>query len=336
MDLATLHATLTAIPDVSPPESAEVARAIDDEVAYLESDEASASLGRDTYWPKWRSPWWSLVLLDELGLAARIPTRAVTAMVDGLNALPLKTFPLVEADWPPGANRARDTSCHCALGAIDRVLTRRGVDVAQALPWVAPWYARYQLADGGYNCDETAYGVTDECPSSMVGTVAPLEGLTGRGPSEVAARAAAMMLGRELTTGSATKHNADERVSAAQWGALTFPRFYFYDVLRGLSAVVAWAAAHDGVLPLAAIAPTAAALADRAPDGILRVERQAFAGKTTWASDDAGVWSRQPARTWPLLDAVSVIGAPSPALTRQWTATRRALVALLDAGRVTA
>ena len=336
MDLATLRAQLTAVPDVAPPESAEVARAIDDEVTYLASDEAIASLGRDTYWPKWRSPWWSMVLLDELGLAARIPARAVTAMIDGLNALPLKTFPLVEADWPPGANRSRDTSCHCALGAMDRVLTRRGVDVAQALPWTTPWYVRYQLADGGYNCDESAYLVEGECPSSMVGTVAPLEGLTGRAPSAPAARAAAMLLGRALTAGSSTRHNAEERVAAAQWGALTFPRFYFYDVLRGLSAVVAWATAHDGVLPLTAIAPTAAALAQRAPDGVLRVERQAFADKTTWASDDAGVWSRQPARTWALLDAVSRLGAPSPALTRQWTATRRALVALVDAGRVIA
>ena len=68
----------------------------------------------------------------------------------------------------------------------------------------------------------------------------------------------------------------------------------------------------------------------------MRVERQAFADKTTWASDDAGVWARQPARTWALLDAVSRLGAPSPALTRQWTATRRALVALVDAGRVIA
>lgn len=336
MEPAKLRATLEAIPEVSPRESDDVARAIDDEVAYLDSDEAIASLGRDTYWPKWRSPWWSMVLLDELGLAARIPARAVTAMVDGLNALPVKTFPLVDADWPPGADRARDSSCHCALGAIDRVLTRRGVDVAQALPWTTPWYPRYQLADGGYNCDEAAYAVTDECPSSMVGTVAPLEALTGRGPSEVAARAAAMLLGRALAAGSSTKHNADERTSASHWGALTFPRFYFYDVLRGLSAVVAWATAHGGALPLAAVAPTALGLAGAAPDGVLRVERRAFADKTTWASDDGARWTRQPARTWPLLEAVSVLGAPSPALTRQWTETRRALVALLDAGRVTA
>ncbi|MDQ3370194.1 MAG: hypothetical protein M3680_32660 [Myxococcota bacterium] len=33
---------------------------------------------------------------------------------------------------------------------------------------------RYQLADGGSSCDSDAYLQRDECPSSMVGTIAPL------------------------------------------------------------------------------------------------------------------------------------------------------------------
>lgn len=336
MDLADLRACLAAIPEVELAEPAEVARAIDAEVAYLDSDDAIASLARDTYWPKWRSPWWSMVLLDELGQAARIPARAVTAMVDGLNALRLHTFPIRDDEWPPGASRARDASCHCAVGCMDRVLTRRGVDVPAALPWIAAWYPRYQLADGGYNCDEAAYRVTDECPSSMVGTVAPLEAMSQRPASATADRAAAMVLGRALVHGSATRHNAEERVAAASWGALCFPRYYFYDTLRGLAAVVAWATAHDRAVPLAAVAPTVAALAARSADGALRVERSAVAGKQGWAPDATGGWSRQPATSWPLLDAVSQPGTVSPALTRQWQATRRGLVALLARDQLTA
>ena len=329
MELAALRDCLAAIPDAEPAEPAAVARAIDDEVAYLASDEAMASLARDTYWPKWRSPWWSMVLLDELGAAARIPGRAAAAMVAGLDALPLHTFPLRDEDWPAGADRARDASCHCALGCIDRVLVGCGVDVERALPWIAAWYPRYQLADGGYNCDELAYRVTDECPSSMVGTIAPLEAMTRRASSPVCDRAAAMVLGRALVRGSATRHNAEERVAAERWGELCFPRFYFYDTLRGLAAVVAWATAHGRTLPLAAVAPTVTALATRSPDGTLRVERRAIAGKAGWSCDATGAWVRQPTTTWPLLEAVSQPGAVSPALTRQWQATRQGLLAFV-------
>lgn len=335
MDQAELRALLAAIPDVTLDEPAAVARAIDAEVAYLASDEALASLARDTYWPKWRSPWWSMVLLDELGHAARIPARAAAAMVAGLDALRLHTFPIRADEWPAGADKARDASCHCAVGSIDRVLTRCAIDVPAALPWIAAWYPRYQLADGGYNCDEAAYLVTDECPSSMVGTVAPLEAMTARAASAVADRAAAMVLGRALVRGSATRHNAEERVAAASWGALCFPRFYFYDALRGLAAVVAWAAAHGHALPLAAVASAIAALAARAPDGVLRVERSAVVGKQGWAPDAAGAWSRQPTTTWPLLDLVSQPGAVSPGLTRQWQATRRDLATLLARDQLT-
>ena len=66
---------------------------IDDEliegsVRYLGSDDAARSVEADTYWPKWDSPWWHMLLLYELGEARRIPARIVTVMVDGMNALP--------------------------------------------------------------------------------------------------------------------------------------------------------------------------------------------------------------------------------------------------------
>ena len=40
--------------------------------------------------------------------------------------------------------------------------------------------------------------------------------------------------------GSNTKHNASERKSAENWTKLCFPRFYFYDVLRWLYALLIW------------------------------------------------------------------------------------------------
>lgn len=332
-ELAELRRRLVAIPDVEVP--ARLA-GLDASIAYLASDDAIATIAEDSYWPKWDGPWWHMVLLWELGLARRIPERAVRAMVASLDALPLHTFPLRPEEWPPGLHPARHSSCHCALGSIDQVLAACGVDVDAELPWVRPWFARYQMRDGGLNCDEQAYLALDECPSSMVATVPVFEAMLRRGPGDVVDRAAAFLVERELVRGSDTKHNAEERESARKWPAPTFPRFYYYDVLRGLTGLVRWASAFRRVLPLRALTAAATHLATIAPDGVIRVGRQAYAGLGTWRRGADGTWARAPlAPTFPLLDAVSEIETPSARLTAEWRATRHALVDLLDAGLVT-
>ncbi|NVB80036.1 MAG: hypothetical protein HOV81_16700 [Kofleriaceae bacterium] len=326
---------MTAVPDAEVPRTPAIEAGIDEAVRYLDSDAALASIAADVYWPKWNCPWWQMTMLWELGEAARIPTRAAAAMVEGLRALRLHTFPIRPEDWPPNADRWRDTSCHCALGTIDQVLSACGVDVDAELPWVRPWYARYQMRDGGLNCDEAAYLVEDECPSSMVGTVAPFEAMIRRGPSEFLDRAAALLVARELRLGSPTRHNAEERDMAPRWLELAFPRFYFYDVLRGLTALVRWATAERRAIPAHAIAHVAEHLARAHPDGVVRVGRRPFDGIGTHARQPDGVWRRQPnAATFPLVEAVAVIGEPSGALTAEWRKTRHALVALIDAGLV--
>jgi hypothetical protein len=336
IDAADLDAALAAVPERWPDDDPAIEPLIDAEVAALASAAAADSLARDTYWPKWDSPWWQMALLDELGRTDRIPTSAVTAMVAGLAALPSHGFPIDDADWPPGVERWRAASCHCAIGTIDRVLARRGVAVDEALPWIGAWYPRYQLADGGYTCDEAAYRVTDECPSSMVGTLAPLEALVERGPSATADRAAAMVLGRGLRAGSATRHNAEERDAATTWPALCFPRAYFYDTLRGLAAVTSWATRHQRTLPVAAIAPVVLDLTRRFSDGVVVLGRAPLCDRTTWAPAPDGGWHRRPAALTALAAAVSVPGTASPPLTRQWTAVRRSLRALAADGRLTA
>nr|MBA3454890.1 hypothetical protein [Deltaproteobacteria bacterium] len=171
---------------------------IADSLHYLESDAALRSLAEDTYWPKWHSPWWHMMLLWELGEAQRIPVPVQRAMIDGLNALPIKIFPIEPSDTPPGVDVYRGSSCHCALGSMYQVLAACGVDVDRELPWAKPWFLRYQMADGGFNCDGDAY-LTDECPSSMVGTIASFEAmLLGEWTSEQRAfldRGAAFLIG---------------------------------------------------------------------------------------------------------------------------------------------
>jgi hypothetical protein len=299
-----------------------------DSIAYLGSDAALESLAIDVYWPKWHSPWWHMLLLWELGLAKEIPARASAAVAAGVDGL-LHTFPITEAELA-GVNPQRDIPCHCALGTMAQVLAACGHDVDRELPWVRPWFQQYQMADGGLTCDETAYRVVGECPSSMVGTVPPLEatlalGLGLGGDRAFADGTARFLIGRELVDGSATVHNAAERESAKRWPLLTFPRFYFYDVLRGLTALARWARATGEVVPGAAIR-RAVAIMDAKPPGELRVERREFAAHPTLVpTRDRSPSPRAPSTTFPLLDAVSVIGEPSGTLTREWAETRELL-----------
>jgi hypothetical protein len=320
------------VPDPEPPPVD--SEAIADTVRYLDSDAAPRSLEADTYWPKWDSPWWHMLLLWELGEAQRIPARVVRAMVDGLNALPLHIFPIHEHEWPPGLDRKRHASCHCALGSMAQVLAACGVDLERELPWVKPWFVRYQMQDGGLNCDEAAYRVEGECPSSMVGTIGPFEAMLALDPtSEFVERAAQFLVERGLARGSQTKHNAEERASEPAWQQITFPRFYLYDVLRGLSALVRWAEVTQRPLQFAAIADVVHQLANAFPDGIVRVQRRAIDGIGTWHEAAPGTWQRLPqASTFRLLDATSVIGRPCSAATRQWTKARRGLRGLIERG----
>jgi hypothetical protein len=336
-----LRRALEAIPDREPQHPAAVARAIDDSVRYLASDAALASLSADTYWPKWDSPWWHMLLLHELGEARRIPPRVASAMVDGMNRLPIHIFPIHPGDTPPGTDPRRDSSCHCALGCLYQVLIACGIDVDVALPWFAPWFARYQMADGGLNCDETAYLVADECPSSMVGTIAALEAMLTGEPSAWSAtrrgfvdRAASFVLARRAMLGSPTRHNAEERDREPVWRQLAFPRFYLYDVLRGASVVVRWARVTGAALPLAAIAPVIEHLLAAFPDGEVRIGRRAYDGVATLARTAGGDWVREPASRFALLDATSAVGDHSPPLSRAWAETRRGLCELIDAGRL--
>jgi hypothetical protein len=279
-----------------------------------------------------------MLLLHELGEARQIPARAAAAMVAGLDRL-LHIFP-IHPDDAPGADLYRDVACHCALGTMFQVLAACGIDVDRALPWIKPWFVRYQMADGGLSCDDAAYRQTGECPSSMVATVAPLEAmLLGESCSDAERafvdRAARFLIDRALVHGSQTVHNAEERDATVAWRALAFPRFYFYDVLRGLAALVRWAEATEQTLPHAAIAIVVRTLVERSPDGVLRVERKAHAGLSTiLPTADRSPCPRAPVSTFPLLDAVNVIGEPSEALTRQWSAARAGLLRLSRAGRL--
>jgi hypothetical protein len=312
---------------------------LDSSLAYLASDQALADLAASNYWPKWHSPWWHMLLLHELGETSRIPKGVIERFITTMNDLPIKFFPIQAHEMPADADAGRDTvPCHCQLGNVYQVLAAWGVDVDARLPWIRPWFLKYQMADGGLNCDSDAYLARGECPSSMVGTIAAFEAIlfyTRRSwtAAEVAflERGAEFLINRQLMYGSDTAHNAAERASAPDWLNLCFPRFYFYDVLRGLRALLAWSEVSKTAVPRAAVATVFQHLESRHADGVARIERQAFAGAGTIAQLADGRWNHEriPATHFPLLDAVSVVGDVSPHLSRQWAACRQSKAVLI-------
>jgi hypothetical protein len=343
MDPSQLLERLARVPTPELTRIPAVLAGVDDSVRYLSSDAARRSIEWDVYWPKWHAPWWHMLLLFELGEARRIPEAATRWMLEGLKALKLQTFPFSAADLPPGADIMKDSLCHCAVGCIYSVLAATGVDVDAELPWIEQWFFRYQLADGGLNCDNGSYLVQGEVPSSMVATLAPLEAMLLESPanrwsSERTAfvdRAGAFLVERRLVLGSRSRHNADERAREPIWRQPCFPRFYFYDVVRGLRALTRWVEARQAVVPLSAVEEAAAHLLESAPDGVVRLQRRAFEGPDTRVFKE-GQWTWHPATSFPLLEAVSVVGDASPSVTQQWSEARRSLMRLLDAKQIVA
>ena len=295
-------------------------------IRYLKSEKALKSLALDAYWPKWDSPWWHMLLLHEMRMTKEIPDAVITAYVEAINRIPLKIFPIHPEDMPPGIDPYRGSPCHCQLGNVYQVLAGRGVDVDKEVPWIRPWFLRYQMNDGGLNCDNDAYLVKDETPSSMVGTIAAFEAVllyTNREwtSSEITFldKAAQFLIHRKLILGSATKHNAVEQKSAEEWVKLCFPRYYLYDVLRGLNAILIWSEKFKTKIPVEAVEETVRHISKRFPNGQLQNERYSYAGAGTLLPGPDGEWlRRQPATFFPLLNKVSELGRVSPFLTKQW------------------
>ncbi|MFT3695616.1 MAG: hypothetical protein QM831_20940 [Kofleriaceae bacterium] len=305
---------LRSVPDVDVPVTPAITAGIAHSVHYLESDDAARSFEIDAYWPKWHSPWWHMTALWECGEVHRVSARTFDRMAAAIDRIKLHTFPTTPAEMDPLPGHT-EIACHCAVGTMDQVLGDK------RRPWFASWMRDYQMRDGGYNCDERAYLVTDEVPSSINGTIGIFESLLAH-PEPALDRAGEMLLERELRLGSPTKHNADERTLEKHWLKPAFPRFYFYDVLRGLSAISKWKHA----LPPAQIEVVVEHLVRAFPDGVVSVQRRPYDAHGSWNFVD-GAWQRsRVATSFPLLDALSIVGTPSHYLTAQWRATRERLL----------
>jgi hypothetical protein len=309
--------------------------ALDETLAYLDSPAARESVRADPYWPKWDSPWWRMTLLHELGLASHIPRSITAAMLEALRGHYLPDFPIRLEDVPAGRDPYRHIVCHCAVGTMVQVLDAWGVDVHAELPWMQAWLRRYQLGDGGLNCDERAYARPDG-KSSIVSTLPPLEAMlrTAREPlGDADARfldaGAAYLIAHRLVR----RAGGDRGVIDPRWLEPCFPRFYDYDALRGLAFLARWAERRARPLPGDAVSEVVERLVtDRARQGGLQIGRRASFGSNL-RRDASGAWvAADRAASFPLLDAVSEPGRVSPELTAGLDDTTRRLESLRARG----
>jgi GNAT superfamily N-acetyltransferase len=320
-------------------ESDSFGKALQSSLDYLGSKEMIRSLESNTYWPKWNSPWWHMTLLHEMGLAKLIPDIAIRKMVDRLKQSPLTVFPIHAHEIPEGVDLSLGGHCHCALGNIYQALAGNGVDVDRELPWMRSWFLRYQLPDGGMNCDEAAY-LKEPAPSSMVATISPLEAVLFHTPrtftdEEIGFldRGAKCLLDRQLMHATTSPHNLDERRDEADWLKLCFPRFYLYDVLRGLKFILHWASIRNQPIQKSSIGKTVRHLEMLYASGRIKIARQSYEGISTLLQSESWEWKRrQPATLFPLVTEVSVIGSVSPYLTQQWESARQLMASLEKSG----
>ncbi|MBS1961716.1 MAG: hypothetical protein JST04_05840 [Bdellovibrionales bacterium] len=291
---------------------------------------------RDPYWPKWDSPWWHLLLLHELGQTTEETKAAASVLLESMRTHFLPCF--FPEELPPGKHPAHHIGCFCALGTMLPALEGFGCDVEAALPWVRGWLMKHTVPGGGMNCDDAQY--KKENPgSSIVATVAALEFMveSKSGPRNAAEvefthGLARDLLKRELRKAFFATSNAEEKEDEEDWRLLCFPRFYFYDVLRGLTAITRYAEKMKTPIPASAIANVVALLEAKAEKGPLQVERDPRDGVNTFAFE-RGEWVRpRPSGKFPLLVAVSKIGDPSEALQAEWTATRSRIKRLRSGG----
>lgn len=215
-------------------------RAINESVAYLESPAALNDVSRDPYWPKWNSPWWHMHCLREIGRAHLIPKPVILRLFDTIANCYLPGFPFSEADLPADADPYRSTQCHCQKGCLVGLAIECQERVDEVMSDAIDWFSRYQMADGGFNCDNEAY-LRERPVSSFVSSAPVFESLLeceilgAEIPDGLVDSAAHFFVERKLHCSIRTG-----KVVNPAWRDEIFPRFYEYDLLRGIEALTEW------------------------------------------------------------------------------------------------
>jgi len=306
--------------------SHEIERGLLSTYHYLNSEAALNSIDRDPYWPKWDSTWWHMSALFEMGLTVLIPEMVIDRMIVRMDERYLKIFPIHEHELPEGIDVYTRIPCHCQLGNMYQILRSHRQEIDQLLPWIRPWFLRYQLPDGGgLNCEDDAY--RNSMKSSIASSLPVFEAMMMIAEeSEITAQEMAF-----LNRGVAylTAHRLVYKISGdlmdADFIKLQFPRFYSYDILRGMHFLMRWKQkfGESNALLLQAVNDVLAESISHVKmlirDGKLSVMRSELFDRRTRDSDGAGAFTIvKPVTLFPLLEAIGKVGASSAYLTWQF------------------
>lgn len=258
---------------------------------------------------KWDGAWWHMAVLYEMGEVKQIPESAIARAKYLLQAQTWTIFMIYPEDRPISkSDKMKMDCCHCELAVYYMILMAYGCDLDKEMPWIRKWFLQHQQSDGGLNCDPEAYIHSNK--SSIVSTLPPLEAIlwyTNRDFTEQEAifldEGARYLIEHRLVCSKQTGHIID-----AEWLKPCFPRFFEYDILRGMSFLAEWSRRRDKPLPVDLLQDGVQLLDSYIEAGFLRIGRQ--------VSDPQGPWG---GNTFDLLEEVSVIGDVSPYLTKQLT-----------------
>ncbi len=292
--------------------------------AYLASAEAIQSIRRDPYWPKWNTPWWHMCLWNELDLAQEIPKTTILAMVHALKNHYLPIFPIKKEQIPEGTDPYRQIACLCSVGSMYQVLFNARVDVDREIPWMREWFLRYQLPDGGLNCDESAYTKTTP-KSSIVSTLSCLEAVLfcrhrdlTSDETEFLNRGANFLIRQKLYRKVSTGE-----VINPDWLEIRFPRFYDYDFFRGYYFLAKWSQHSGFQIPADLVDDVECLVSKQLTDEGIVLRRYNLIEKRTYGPAENDVWASGEASEIELMKAVSFDGALCRPLTKRWNEVRR-------------
>lgn len=257
---------------------------------------------------KWDGAWWHMAALYEMGEVRRIPQSSIERAKYLLKTQVWPTFIISEDDGPSSErDKLKMDCCHCELAVFYMILTAYGCDLDKELPWIREWLLKHQLPDGGLNCDPEAY--THSRKSSIVSTLPPLEAILLHTNREFTVQEAVFLDegARYLIEHRLVCSKQKGDIIDVEWLKPCFPRFFEYDILRGMFFLAEWSERRNKPLPLEVLNEGMKRLSTSLTAEGVRIGRQIF--------DPQGPWG---GHTFSLLVETSNIGAVSPYLTRQW------------------
>jgi hypothetical protein len=292
--------------------------ALQKSIDFLNSKEASDSLRRDVYWPKWDSTWWHILLLYELGMIREVPKDLMELFAEVVNDNVLHFFPFTEDEFPKDTDPYRQILCFCAAGSLYQMLYSYGIDVDKKIPWLRAWFTKYQLPDGGYNCNEDAY-TKEVKKSSMTSTLPMVESLLLFKKDQITSdeldvlhKASDYIVSHKLF-----RKLTDQSIMDPNFTQIRFPRYYEYDFLRGFTFLYSYREKYGYTFPDSITDEVEELVNKHLVDGIITLKGVPLYDKS-YNPLPNGKWEKGEASTYDLLKLVMETNHQSLVLTKAW------------------